>query len=192
MEREICPRCGSNNTSYYLRGLPIFDEELERQLSNDEVIIGGCCVTDNDPDHHCNKCNNDFGYPTMNIEFSVTGIEFSYGGYFNGYMALKIKKTETGAVITYTPSIRRFDIKPFEKMLDTNYWFEFIHELAVICYIFDWKERYMDTDILDGFQWELIITFSDRKPLKCCGSNIYPPYWNKMKYLFNNFGIPIE
>lgn len=56
-----CPKCGSEKIAPILYGMPAFDEEMERQLNNQELYLGGCCVSDNDPQYHCFGCGKDFG-----------------------------------------------------------------------------------------------------------------------------------
>lgn len=65
MTRRICPSCGSRNTAKILWGMPAYSEELEEELRNNEIILGGCCISDNDPSYHCNECLKDFGYSVL-------------------------------------------------------------------------------------------------------------------------------
>ncbi len=62
MTKKIkCPYCGSEHIAEYLRGLPVFDEELQKAVENGEVIIAGCLVYPGDPDYRCRDCHKDFG-----------------------------------------------------------------------------------------------------------------------------------
>ena len=56
-----CPKCGSEKIVPILYGLPDFDEEMERQLNNQELYLGGCCVFHDSPKYHCFGCGKDFG-----------------------------------------------------------------------------------------------------------------------------------
>jgi primosomal protein N' len=38
-EKIKCPYCGSEHIAEYLRGLPVFDEELQKAVENGEVIL---------------------------------------------------------------------------------------------------------------------------------------------------------
>ncbi len=58
----VCPACGSHNIARYLYGMPAMDEELKRDIENHKVICAGCCVTEDDPEYHCNVCGEDFGH----------------------------------------------------------------------------------------------------------------------------------
>jgi hypothetical protein len=51
-----CPSCGSTDVITILWGLrPPPDPELERQ---GKIVLGGCCVTDDDPDYRCGECGH--------------------------------------------------------------------------------------------------------------------------------------
>lgn len=123
------------------------------------------------------------------MERATTSFNFSLGDFFGGYQSLSIVKTETGAVATYTPPFIVSYTQPVEKQLSTEEWFKFVHGLYR-CYICDWKKRYVDPDILDGTQWELEVTFINRKPLKCYGSNMFPPHWSKLLKVIKKLGLP--
>ena len=61
MVKQTCPYCGSKNIAEYLYGyLDLDDEELEKQVENKEVILGGCIITDDNSSFHCNDCGMDF------------------------------------------------------------------------------------------------------------------------------------
>lgn len=71
-------------------------------------------------------------------------------------------------------------------------WLAFIEELSSL-EIACWKDRYYDNNICDGTQWKLVIKFHNRHKISKCGSNEYPPYWNKFmevikKYVDENIG----
>ena len=53
-----CPKCGSSETAWILRGLPNFSDELERDIEAGRVILGGCMVGPGMPDHHCHRCQH--------------------------------------------------------------------------------------------------------------------------------------
>ncbi len=49
--------------------------------------------------------------------------------------------------------------------------------------VWKWKKRYINSNILDGTQWELVIEYGDKK-LKSYGSNSYPDEFNKLRIAF--------
>lgn len=56
-----CPECGSKNIAEILWGMPALDEELERNLDEGRIVLGGCCITDENTDWRCNDCGCEFG-----------------------------------------------------------------------------------------------------------------------------------
>ncbi len=63
-KRPPCPRCGSTSIAEIFYGLPVLDEELNGALDRKEIVLGGCCVSGDDPRWHCNACEEDFGRPS--------------------------------------------------------------------------------------------------------------------------------
>ncbi len=59
--KKVCPFCGSRKVAEYLYGMPAMSEELEKNLEKNKVILAGCCVSNVDPEYHCNECGKDFG-----------------------------------------------------------------------------------------------------------------------------------
>lgn len=55
-----CPFCNSKNIADILYGLPAFSEELENELKNGKLILGGCCRSDESPLYHCNDCTKEW------------------------------------------------------------------------------------------------------------------------------------
>jgi hypothetical protein len=69
-----CPHCGSTDTARYLYGYPAFNEEMQKKLDEEKMVLGGCCIDVvhvNDqrvtimPTRRCNKCKKDFGKPPI-------------------------------------------------------------------------------------------------------------------------------
>ena len=58
MPRIKCPNCNSLNTCRIIYGLP--DDKLEGEENAGRIYLGGCEVSFDDPDRHCNDCENDF------------------------------------------------------------------------------------------------------------------------------------
>ncbi len=63
-ERPVCPKCGSNHVARILYGLPADSDELKRELDAKRSVLGGCVVTDDDPEWHCNECRREWGSET--------------------------------------------------------------------------------------------------------------------------------
>lgn len=52
-----CPKCGESliEIVYGMPGIELFEAE-----ERGEVILGGCCVSDDDPKYRCKKCDIDY------------------------------------------------------------------------------------------------------------------------------------
>ena len=51
-----CPQCGTARIADILYGMPIFDSELEKELKDGKIALGGCVISDNDPTWKCVDC----------------------------------------------------------------------------------------------------------------------------------------
>ena len=40
--------------------MPAYSKKLEKEMELGKVVLGGCCVTDNDPSWQCSDCNTEF------------------------------------------------------------------------------------------------------------------------------------
>ena len=201
-----CPYCGSRNTARILYGLPAFSDDLQAKLDSGKLHLGGCCISgvrdgnggmiNLDPGRYCNDCHKEFARPPylvakdrMSAEAYcdiVTGIRFSYGGFFQGHTEIKIKRTKEGAAV----SVSQFPIEkePVEdKQITSLRWMRLVNRLYSELYIHEWKKAYDNYEILDGEQWSLELTLTNRRKRTYGGSNAYPPYWPELKALFRPF-----
>lgn len=62
MRELYAPYCGSRNIARIFRGMPAFTEELQRELDEGKVVLGGCGVEGIYPlpRYHCNDCEEEF------------------------------------------------------------------------------------------------------------------------------------
>lgn len=56
---EKCPKCGSERIAEILFGLPAFSDELQKDIDEGRVVLGGCCVSGEDPEWKCMDCETD-------------------------------------------------------------------------------------------------------------------------------------
>ena len=51
-----CPKCGGTDMAIILYGLP--SEELlhSKKVKEKKIILGGCCVGEDNPKQECNDC----------------------------------------------------------------------------------------------------------------------------------------
>ena len=58
----ICPECKSKNVALIFWGYPgDYNETMQQQVEKKEIVLGGCLVTDHDPEWECNVCNHRWG-----------------------------------------------------------------------------------------------------------------------------------
>ena len=50
-QKLICPACSSPEVKEIAYGFPSADFDFEK------YEVGGCCVTDNDPEYFCKSCS---------------------------------------------------------------------------------------------------------------------------------------
>ncbi len=51
-----CPACSSSRIAEILYGMPEISDKLEKDLSAGRIILGGCCISDDDPEWQCADC----------------------------------------------------------------------------------------------------------------------------------------
>lgn len=54
---DLCPNCGSKRIAEILYGEPSISPELQTELKNGTIILGGCLLTGYDPAWGCVDCN---------------------------------------------------------------------------------------------------------------------------------------
>jgi hypothetical protein len=54
---DKCPECGSDKIASILYGLPAFSPSLKEKIKDDKIVLGGCCITNDDPTWKCVDCN---------------------------------------------------------------------------------------------------------------------------------------
>lgn len=115
----------------------------------------------------------------------ITSIEFSFGDFFTGRSRVSIIGSSDGTA-TWSMSNRTIDFPGEGKTFETiskERWDKLRMDLCDKAGILSWKSSYVDSDILDGFQWDLEIFFSDGKTKEIGGSNDYPKEWNEFRKL---------
>jgi hypothetical protein len=51
-----CPACSSSRVAKIFYGMPAFSAKLEGELDAGRIILGGCCISDDDPEWQCADC----------------------------------------------------------------------------------------------------------------------------------------
>ena len=55
-----CPVCGSNKIASIMYGMPVPGEKLQADIDSGRVVLGGCCISMDDPAWKCRECEADF------------------------------------------------------------------------------------------------------------------------------------
>ena len=68
---DKCPKCGSNKVAYIMYGLPAIGDELDKNLNEGKIVLGGCCFSNNSPAWKCVDCSHLWGSvdETMDDEY---------------------------------------------------------------------------------------------------------------------------
>ena len=58
-----CPACGRRKGALIAYGMPMPDDwpELEKKMAAGAVVLGGCCITGEDPEYKCTACDHKWG-----------------------------------------------------------------------------------------------------------------------------------
>jgi len=51
-----CPKCGSSKIASVMYGYPAPDPDLWRDVKAGKLVLGGCCITGDDPTWCCVAC----------------------------------------------------------------------------------------------------------------------------------------
>jgi hypothetical protein len=167
-----CPKCSSLKSIKILYGMPTHEAFLLAEEG--KIKLGGCCITDSDPEYYCKDCENEWDRQTAidSAYKEIKGITAAVGGYFDGYYEVEIdfqsKKLKwnhsgAGAEGYYEKTIR-------QTTLD-----RFIEELKEADFL-NWKSKYIEPGVCDGTQWSVEI-IKDGRNIKKYGDNKFPEQW---------------
>lgn len=203
-----CPKCGSNNTAWYIHGYPIYNNRIKDKIDRNKVALGGCVITSvkvagkdvwYEPERRCNDCINDFGFPPVMVDRKTntgeyyrdifTGIEIEIKCEINPFLKkhIKITKKDDGAILTVYDHSEVYPVHTKEADIDDKTWEKISDSLFVNIKIQEWNEDYTNLDWLDGESWKVEISLTKNRKLYFCGTNGYPPNWNEFKDIFKEY-----
>ena len=116
----------------------------------------------------------------------VTAIKFSVGGFFGGYTDITIRKNDKGAVVKVQKTLA-YDELPDDRQISPTKWQKIVNTLYSQLYLHEWKKSFVDPCVLDGTQWSLDISLTNKRKRSYSGSTDYPPYWNELLKIFREF-----
>lgn len=132
--------------------------------------------------------NRRFDYTALTAMANIstlTYLRFQIGG----YDATKFEVILNRKTVTYFADIYRFDEgDKHKKKIPSDDLELFITKLNEIK-VYEWNDEYV-SDTLDGEQWELKLSYNDKKKKSIYGSNCYPnskPDSDERTKTFNNF-----
>jgi len=56
-----CPNCKNESIAEILWGYLADTESIKEELEKNEIVLGGCLITDHDPKWECNSCHHTWG-----------------------------------------------------------------------------------------------------------------------------------
>lgn len=175
MKRK-CPHCGSTNVRKIVYGYPsteLWEEELKGKIK-----LGGCCITENQPNYYCDDCENSFNKEFRNSLF-ITKIEIFIDSFGSTPETYILEKTNDKFLMRYTLNEIELDLKSWDRVIS--------HLINYYC-LLELNDEYYPKDrfVLDGVSCTITI-YDDEKEIKniYC-SNEFPPMFDSMiKYLKN-------
>ncbi|HEV8061392.1 MAG TPA: hypothetical protein VGP68_16050 [Gemmataceae bacterium] len=58
---DRCPACGKSSVASIEYGEPHLTPELQQKLKQRRVVLGGCCISEDDPEWECVECRHRWG-----------------------------------------------------------------------------------------------------------------------------------
>jgi len=187
-----CTKCGSTNTAEYLYGLPKFDDNLQKELDEKKIVLGGCMVSDFDPKYKCNNCNADFGYsPLREIDNGIVDymkdtycIEFSVVYPDSPKQTVIWKKDNDKYYVVVSKGREEFIKKLTEKEYKKNLsvFFEKAYLLEMDSMVKDDLSEYC-------INWSIKIKCTGAKDITILGDNVRSTYYRKAKSRYDYYSI---
>ena len=56
-----CPQCKSTSIAEIFWGFSSDSDFLQDEIKKKKIVLGGCLITDNDPQWECNSCHHRWG-----------------------------------------------------------------------------------------------------------------------------------
>lgn len=164
-----CPKCNSTDTMPILYGEPA--EYLG--LYDKKVKHGGCMISPDNPEYYCDACENEWTKKqAIDAAYAkIKEIHAEVGGFTgDSYIAEIDLAGRKGSWKKY-----RYSEETFSRTIDDKEVADFICQLKMIDFL-NWKSSYVEPDILDGTQWNIVV-IREGRTIKKYGSNKYPLGW---------------
>ena len=190
-----CVKCGGHNTAEYLYGMPHMTEELEKNIADGKVKLGGCMVTDFDPKYHCNDCNQDFGYSAKRlsdnaiIDYIENTYYLEFGISYDNYMCVVksnviFEKKYDKYYVDYFSNDKKYTKEIAEK--EYKYNMSAFFEKA---YILEWPDDCIREKSSINTRWYYVIKCTDAPTIENNGKDYFPPYFKQAKLRHDHFSF---
>lgn len=67
-----CPACSSHRIANILYGMPEYTDELQKDMNSGRIVLGGCCITNDDPRWQCADCQMAIYFKRSTIKEKTT------------------------------------------------------------------------------------------------------------------------
>ena len=181
-KKLVCPKCGSRQAVEILYGYP--SSEALEAAERGEIMLGGCCISLDDPKYCCKECDYSWGDGLkLELMLFMQTFKASVGGFFgpNYCVEADIKQGK----VNYSCTEGGEGVAS-EKTITDEDWKKLITGLKR-CDFEYWLDDYNDPGILDGTQWSVEVTFEGGAELRKRGSNSYPGRWKQFCRLMSRF-----
>lgn len=128
----------------------------------------------------CRTCEKTFGLRSSEWVSGCHTFYFTYGGFHGGFKTILIEERDGFADMTLIPPIGISIDGEMKLRITLNEWQAIKDTLFNDLFVLSWDEEYSDPDIMDGTQWDLKITFDNRKKFKTGGSNAFPERFDEL------------
>src|SRR5690554_2209688 len=148
-----CPKCGSLNVIKIMYGMPTNEAFL--MAEEGKIKLGGCCITDSDPEYFCKDCENEWDRQNAinHVYQQIKGIKASVGGHFDGYYEVEMDFESRKLTWSHLGAGTE---EHYEKTIRPSSLDRFIEELKMLDFL-NWKSKYIEPGICDGTQWSVEI-----------------------------------
>ena len=77
----ICPTCQSTDIARVMMGMPAFTKQLEQDIEDGKISLGGCLTSDGgDPHLVCNTCKHQWRWDGKKVKYPVdTSTDWLHG-----------------------------------------------------------------------------------------------------------------
>lgn len=175
MKRK-CPHCGSTNIRSIVYGYP--SPELWEEEIKGKVKLGGCCISENQPNYYCDDCEKSFNKGFIDLLF-VTKIEVFINNFGSVPEMFILEKINDKYLIRYSLDEYELDFKLWNKIIS--------HLINYYC-LLELDDEYYPKDryVTDGISCTMTVYSNDKEIKNIYCSNEFPPMFNSMiKYLNN-------